>query len=125
VALKKVFQRLTTPVAELDKGKLRQFCELERAAGMGTVDIADAKPRDEVRVVGEIKYVRIVPRPDGSPWLEATVDDGTGSLVVMWTGRRKIAGVRPGQRMVVVGRGSPTGPGGRLLIYNPRYELRA
>src|SRR5688500_18575949 len=121
MALKKVFRRLTTPVHELDKAQLRDFC----TAIPGTIPIAEAKARDEVSVAGEIKYVRIVPRPDGSPWLEATVDDGTGSLTVMWTGRKKIAGVRPGQRVVVTGRGSPNGPGGRLLIYNPRYELRA
>lgn len=121
MALKKVFQRLTTPVHELDKDKLRQFA----TSVPGAVDIAGAQPRDEVTVAGEIRYVRIVPRPDGSPWLEATVDDGSGSLVVMWTGRKKIAGVRPGQRVVLTGRGSPTGPGGRLLIYNPRYELHA
>ena len=120
MAFRKALQRLTTPVHELDKEKLRAF-----AAGIGhAVDIAEAQPRHEVTVAGEIKYVRIVPRPDGSPWLEATIDDGTGSLVVMWTGRKKIAGVRPGSRVVITGRGAPTGPGGRLLIYNPRYELR-
>jgi len=121
VAFKKVFQRLTTPVRELDNERLRAF-----STGIAkAVPIADAAARQEVTVAGEIRYVRIVPRPDGSPWLEATVDDGTGSLIAMWTGRKKIAGVRPGQRVVITGRGSPTGPGGRLLIYNPRYELRA
>jgi hypothetical protein len=121
MALKKVLQRLTTPVHELDKKNLRTFC----TAVPGVVDIANAEARDEITVAGEIKYVRIVPRPDGSPWLEATVDDGTGSLTVMWTGRKKIAGIRPGQRVVITGRGAPNGPGGRLLIYNPRYELHA
>lgn len=120
MALKKVLQRLTTPVHELDKENLRTFC----TGVPGVIDIAEARPRDEITVAGEIKYVRIVPRPDGSPWLEATVDDGTGSLTVMWTGRKKIAGVRPGQRVVIIGRGAPNGPGGRLQIYNPRYELR-
>ena len=121
MALKKVFQRFTTPVHELDKENLRAFC----TRVPGVVDIADAQPRAEVTVAGEIKYVRIVPRPDGSPWLEATVDDGTGSLTILWTGRKKIAGVRPGTRVVITGRGAPNGPGGRLLIYNPRYELSA
>lgn len=120
MAFRKALQRFTAPVHELDKEKLRKFSSGVDAA----VDIAEAAPRAEITVAGEIKYTRIVPRPDGSPWLEATIDDGTGSLVVMWTGRKKIAGVRPGQRIVLTGRGAPTGPGGRLLIYNPRYELR-
>ena len=120
MALKKVFHRLTTPVHQLDKEDLREFC----TAIPGVIPIAEARPRDEVTVAGQIKYVRIVPRPDGSPWLEATIDDGTGSITVLWTGRKKIAGVRPGQRVVIKGRGAATGPGGRLLVYNPRYELR-
>jgi hypothetical protein len=120
MALRKALQRLTTPVRELDQERLREFA----GSVPGAVPIAGAAPRAEVTVAGQISYVRIVPRPDGSPWLEATVEDGSGSLTAMWTGRKKIAGVRPGQRIVLTGRGAPTGPGGRLLIYNPRYELR-
>ena len=119
MALRKMLHKLTTPVSELDKEELRQWCS--RVPGATTV--ADAQAREEVTVAGEITFLRIVPRPDGSPWLEATIGDGTGSLVVMWTGRRSIAGIRGGQRIVVTGRGANTGPGGRLLIYNPRYEL--
>ena len=67
--------------------------------------------------------LRIVPKPDGATWLEATLTDGTGSLFAMWTGRRRIAGVKPGAKVKVRGRGTPSGPGGRLMIYNPAYEL--
>jgi hypothetical protein len=119
MAFRKMLHKLTTSVSELDKEDLREFCSCVE----GTVPIGEAKPRQEVKVAGEVSFVRIVPRPDGSPWLEATVTDGTGSLVVMWTGRRRVAGIRGGRRLVVSGRGSPTGPGGRLLIYNPQYEL--
>ena len=119
MALRDAFRKLTTPVSQLDKESLREFC----TRVPDTTRIVDAQPRQEIKVAGEVSFVRIVPRPDGSPWLEATVTDGTGSLVVMWTGRRRIAGIQGGRRLVVEGRGSPTGPGGRLLIYNPRYEL--
>jgi hypothetical protein len=44
-------------------------------------------------------------------------------MLLVWTGRRKIAGVAPGKRIVVSGRGAPTGPKRRLLIFNPSYEL--
>lgn len=121
MALKKAFKRLTTSVSELDRDRLRQFCsQIE-----GTTCICDAQPRAEVTVVGEIANVRIVPRPDGSPWLEATVKDGTGSLVVMWTGRTHIAGIVAGRRLMITGRGAPKGRGGRLLVINPYYELLA
>ena len=118
MALKKVFQRLTQPAAELDAERLREFCQSQP----DVTPIGEAQPRQEVTVVGEISSLRIVPRA-GSAYLEATVHDGTGSLVVTWTGRRRIAGVVPGRRLVVSGRGAPTGPGGRLLVLNPRYEL--
>ena len=117
--LRRAWKRLRAPVRELDRERLRQFCgSCEHA-----VPIAEVEPRSEVTVAGEVTCVAVVPRPDGAPWLEATVNDGTGALTVLWTGRRRIAGVRPGQRMLVSGRPMPKGRGGRLLLYNPRYEL--
>jgi hypothetical protein len=118
MALKKLFQRLTTPDGDLDVERLKKFC----ASREGVTSIADLPPRIEGTVVGEIASMRIVPRA-GSPSLEATITDGSGSLVVVWTGRRKLAGVSPGKRLVVSGRGAATGPKGRLLVFNPRYEL--
>lgn len=119
MGLKERIKKLGTPVAELDTAKLRDYCSRFE----GVTPIGDAAPRTEVSVVGEITNLRIVPKPDGSPWLEATINDGTGYLVAMWTGRRKIAGINAGKRILVRGRGAPTGSGGRLLIYNPTYEL--
>lgn len=118
MALKNFLHRLTASVDELDEEQLREFC----TSHPGVLPIAEIEPRQPTTVVGEIASVRIV-RKAGSPWLEATVSDGTGKLVAMWTGRRKIAGIKPGQRLVLTGRPSPSGPGGRLLIYNPLYEL--
>jgi hypothetical protein len=119
VALKNLFHKLRTPVEELDQELLREFCSNRP----GVIAISEAKTRTPVTVVGEISSVRIVNKPDGAPWLEVTITDGTGKLVAMWTGRRRIAGIKPGQRLVVSGTPSPTGPGGRPMIYNPLYEL--
>jgi hypothetical protein len=118
MALKNLFKRLTEDVTKLDDERLRRFC----AAKEGVTPIGELKPRVEGTVVGEITSLRIVPRA-GSPSLEATVSDGGGSLVVVWTGRRKIAGVTPGKRLVVSGRATPQGPKDRLYVFNPRYEL--
>ena len=118
MALKKLFKNLTTPVPKLDAERLRKFCE----SRPGAMSIVDLPPRVEGTVVGEITSLRIVPRA-GSPSLEATITDGTGSMLVVWTGRRKIAGVSPGKRLVLSGRGAATGPKGRLLMFNPSYEL--
>jgi hypothetical protein len=118
MAFRKLLHRLTVPDAELDRERLRQFCrDLP-----GVIAIGDAEPRKEVTVAGEISSLRIVPRA-GAPSLEATLSDGSGSLVVVWTGRRHIPGVAPGKRLVVSGRGTRQGAGGRLTLLNPRYEL--
>lgn len=117
-ALRKLLNRLTVPVAELDHERLRQFC----TTVPGVSPIGDAQPRQEVTVAGEISSLRIVPRA-GSPSLEATISDGSGSIVAVWTGRRQIAGVACGKRLVVSGRGTDQGGRGRVLLLNPRYEL--
>ncbi len=118
MAFRKLLQRLTTSDAELDRERLRQFCQ----DVPGVIPIGDAKPREEVTVAGEISSLRIVPRA-GTPSLEVTVKDGSGSMVVVWTGRRTIPGVSPGKRLVLSGRGTAQGANGRLTVWNPRYEL--
>ena len=55
------------------------------------------------------------------PVLVGQLFDGTGSVDLVWIGRRSIAGVTPGRHLiasgtVVAGRTRPT-------IYNPAYEL--
>lgn len=118
MAFKKLLQRIKTSDADLDRERLRQFC----ADLPGVTPIGEAEPRQEVSVAGEITSLRIVPR-SGTPSLEATVNDGSGTMVVVWTGRRNIPGVAPGKRLVLSGRGTPQGAAGRLTVFNPRYEL--
>ena len=117
---RKLLQNLTVPVSELDKVQLRSFC----TNLPGVTPIGDCSPRQEITVAGEISSLRIVPRA-GSPSLEATVNDGSGVLVVVWTGRRRIAGVAPGKRLLLSGRGTDQGGRKRILLMNPRYELLA
>ena len=121
MAIRDALKRLTTPVGELDRQALRSFC----GAVEGVVPIAELQPRQDAKVVGEVTSMRIVPRPDCAGWLEVTISDGTGSVVAMWTGRVRVAGVAAGRRLVVCGRGAPRGRSGRLVILNPRYELLA
>ena len=116
--LKGMLKGLRTPASELDLDRLRKSC----AGVPGMTPIVEVQPRQEFASVGEISSLRIVPRA-GSPWLEATISDGTGSLTAVWTGRRQIAGVGPGRRLVVRGRANPFGPPGRHVLYNPAYDL--
>ena len=44
-----------------------------------------------------------------------------GSIVVVWLGRRRIAGIAPGRAMEIQGRIGQHD--GQRIMYNPRYEL--
>jgi len=119
VTLKGLLKKAITSQDAVDREKLLEFC----ARSGVTTTIGAMEPRREATVAGQIASLRIVPSSHGSPWLEATVQDGTGSLVVLWTGRRRIAGVRPGARLILSGRPTPAGRTGRPTLYNPVYEL--
>ena len=121
MTLKGLLKKVTTSQDTVDREKLLDFCA---RCGV-TTTIGAMQPRQEATVAGQIASLRVVPSSHGSPWLEATVSDGTGTLVVMWTGRRRIAGVRPGARLLVSGRPTPAGRTGRPTLYNPAYELLA
>jgi hypothetical protein len=57
----------------------------------------------------------------GIPTLQCTLVDETGGLTIVFLGRRRIAGIRPGTLMTVEG---IVGIHDRkLAIVNPRYEL--
>ncbi len=83
-------------------------------------EIASLEPRRHVRVKGQIFQLKTRPS-QGMPALEVTVIDDTGSVTVVWSGRRSIGGVGLGRRIVI--EGVPMkGPRG-LTFTNPSYEL--
>jgi amino acid transporter len=85
-------------------------------------DIADAADRDRTEAAGTLRAVTV--RPLGSsPTLQADLWDGSGSLSLVWLGRRSIPGIEPGRKILV--RGRVTRIRGVPTMYNPLYELRA
>jgi len=85
-----------------------------------TVRIAEVEERMPVRVRGQV--VRIRSRPArGLPSLAVTIGDDTGSIVVVWTGRRAIGGITLGRRLIVDG--VPRRVGRQLELTNPGYTL--
>lgn len=94
--------------------------EQEQAARLGGTPVADVVPRQRATVCGTLRSVTLRPRA-GVPALVAELYDGTGTLAVVWLGRRQIAGVEPGRRMRVEGMVTQTD--GRPMLFNPRYEL--
>ncbi|WP_062212468.1 OB-fold nucleic acid binding domain-containing protein [Demequina oxidasica] len=84
--------------------------------------ISEAQPRTYARVAGRIVWVQVEPS-DAAPRLTARIEDQSGRLDAIFQGRRAIAGIEPGRRVVLEGRicEAIAVP----LMYNPRYELVA
>ncbi|HYH48788.1 MAG TPA: OB-fold nucleic acid binding domain-containing protein [Acidimicrobiia bacterium] len=116
MGVKDLVNRLTKPVEEADREKLVEFCS--QLAGCQSCD--QLEPRKVARVVGEISSVRIVPRA-GAPSLEVGVTDGRGVVTAVFFGRRKIAGLSPGRRLIIEGMVAPLN--NRTFVFNPVYEL--
>lgn len=89
-------------------------------ADAADLTIADAPDREVVRLRGALRTVTLRPR-GGVPALEADLDDGSAVLTIVWLGRRRIAGIGPGQSIQVEGRIGVHD--GIRIMYNPRYEL--
>lgn len=87
----------------------------------GCERIAGCTDREMVHVLGEVRTVTLQPRA-GNPALEAELFDGSGSLTLVFLGRRRIAGIEPGRALEAVGR--VCGNDGRRVMFNPRYQLR-
>lgn len=115
MAFRKAVQRLTTPIDELDRQDLTEFCQTQ-----GFAPIASIEPRTRVSTGGEVRSVRVVPRA-GAPALEVTFSDGTGSATAVFLGRRKIAGMAAGRKMAV--NGMVARDGRQLMLYNPEYTF--
>ena len=115
MALKKMVERFTKPVEEIDREQLTAFCDARLLTPMD-----DVEARTRVRVGGEVRSVRIVPRA-GAAALEVTVSDGRASIVGVFLGRRKIAGLSPGRKVAFEGVAARDGK--RYLLFNPIYEL--
>ena len=94
--------------------------EQELATRAGGTPIAVLTPRREATVCGTLRSVTLRPRA-GVPALEAELYDGSGSLSVIWLGRRHIAGIEPGRRLRI--HGMVTEAEGQRAVFNPRYEL--
>ena len=102
----------------------------ERTAGLqsastsglaaGTLPIGNLRPRQPARVAGRIKTVRVQPRA-GVSSLKCTIADGSGQLLAVFQGRRRVAGIEPGAGVVV--EGMVAARGRSLVMVNPLYWI--
>ncbi len=109
--------RARSSIEELDAARLQ-----ERFAGLGLTRIVDVGEREPVRVVGEIRGIR-QSGYDDAPLLVVTIDDGTGTACLVFSGRRRIGGLDSGRTVIIEGVGRRERD--QLLIHNPSYTLLA
>ncbi len=86
----------------------------------GCTSIASVRWRSKVRVAGRVRSMRVAPLHD-APTLELVLVDDSGGMSVVFLGRRGIAGVDVGTRMVV--EGTVGIHQARLALLNPSYQL--
>lgn len=113
---RRAVRRLTASDAELDAEQLQS--DLDQA---GAEAVSRCCRGEQVRIAGRLTSVVYNPR-ESSPTLEAELWDGSGTVLLVWLGRRRIAGIEPGRSLAA--RGRLASRDGRLVIYNPWYELQ-
>lgn len=111
-----MLRRLTVNPHKLDADELR-----DEVAQLSCVPLDTLHCGSMATVAGRLRAVVYNPR-ENVPTLEAELYDGTTSIELVWLGRRRIAGLEPGRRLVARGRVGVHD--GRLAIYNPWYSLR-
>ncbi|MCU1593067.1 MAG: OB-fold tRNA/helicase-type nucleic acid binding protein [Frankiales bacterium] len=114
--LKRALRRLTADEEELDSSELRS-----EAAAAGATAVDRCSVGAPVCVAGTLRAVVLRPLA-GVPTLEAELYDGTGTVTLVWLGRRRIRGIDPGRSLVA--RGRLTRREGKVTLFNPEYELR-
>jgi hypothetical protein len=82
--------------------------------------MTDAKLRQRIWVAGKIRALRGESDTEASN-LECEINDGTGSLLLVFQGRRRIPGIAVGA--LVRAEGMVGSWSRRLAILNPDYEL--
>ncbi len=116
-------RRLTASREALHTEEVKdEMSEVSGVSGVVAAPIADCRDRNVVDVAGTLRTVTLRPRGP-SLTMEADLWDGTGTITLVWLGRRHIPGIEPGRRIVVHGRVAELK--GERTIFNPVYELRA
>jgi hypothetical protein len=112
--------RLRHHIAAAHEEILAEELQARVADGRAT-PIADLADREQAEVVGTLRSVTVRPRGN-SPAVQAELWDGSGSITLVWLGRRSIPGIEPGRYLRV--RGRVASQRGARTIFNPGYVLR-
>lgn len=112
---KRAMHTLSSPAAELEAEELQ-----DSVSSLGATPVVDCPDREPTSVAGILRTVTLRPRA-GVLALEADLWDGSGTVHLVWLGRRKIVGIEPGRHLLARGRICTLN--GSRMIYNPTYDL--
>ncbi len=106
------FRRFLSSVEQLEAEELA-----DQARRAGAVPLSECQIRQKVTLRGTVTSVTA----SNTSWLEADLNDGTGTVSLIWMGRRRIECIMPGRNLMVTGR--LTEEEGRRVIFNPEFEV--
>jgi RecG-like helicase len=92
----------------------------EQAEIRGSTLIEELDRGETIQVTGVVKSATVRPNTQ-VPTYEVEVSDGSGTLIVIWQGRKHVTGVEPGTRIEVEGR--ITFLSGKPCLHNPVYKI--
>jgi hypothetical protein len=98
-------------------------CELSRPSGTrhpAAIRIGDVHAQDRVTLTGTICAAQTITVGSGLAY-RCVLADGTGDVDLLFLGRAAIAGLAVGTRCSI--RGMVAARGGRLAVWNPRYQV--
>ena len=108
-------------LAPLESEKSERRIDEERLSAVdGAVPIASLKVRERARVAGRVKSVTVKPWGDSAS-LQVQLTDDHDRMTIAFLGRRQIAGLAPGSRIVVDGTVAELR--GQIGMINPHYEF--
>lgn len=117
VGLRELGKKMRSSLEELDAMRLQ-----DRFHGLDITPISEAPSRCPIRVAGEVNRVLLAPR-NGVATLEIRINDGSGAMTAIFTGRRTIAGLSQGRAVIL--EGVAYDERGRRILLNPAYTLLA
>jgi RecG-like helicase len=114
------------------RGRLKRFAEPQyqreaddlqvQALQAGATPVKRCQTGGVVCIAGTVRSVRLAPL-GGAPTFEVDLYDGSGTVRLVFLGRRQVRGLEVGRSLVA--RGRLTNRDERPTIFNPGYELLA
>ncbi len=115
MGLKSMMKAANKGIRELDAERL-----VDKFIDLNLTPIGEVVVRTKVKVCGEVKRMTMKPR-SGIPSMEIVINDGTGQVTVIFSGRRHIAGIEHGECIAVEGVAYQERT--NTVFLNPAYTL--